>query len=194
MNQALIHNRLTTYQIVEAFGENIETIYREKYLEIIDELMPVYDHRDRIFNGPYSDEVKNLAISFTETLLTDRQKMLFKSIEHMRKVKKMRRFYGIGGRRSKEVGMAILPLEEARQIPFESIHQFEKIKRNRGGFVALCPFHVERTASFTVKANRYKCFGCGKYGDTIQFIMDLNGMTFVDAVKFLGKLNWKGGL
>jgi hypothetical protein len=191
---SIVHDKLTIMQIADAFGEMVNRIYTEKNKEFMDELMPVYDARDRVNNSPLSDELKTLAHLLNEGLLTDRQKMLFKSLEHMGKVRKMARFYGIGGRRSKEAKVVVMPLEEIKQIPLDQIHDFERIRRNRGGFVATCPFHADRSPSFSVKNNKYKCFSCGKGGTNIDFIMELNGMTFIDAVKWLQKLNYRGGL
>ena len=59
-------------------------------------------------------------------------------------------------------------------------------KRGRN-FIGLCPFHNEKTPSFTVSPDRniYKCFGCGKAGNAITFLTDFNGLTFVEAVETL---------
>lgn len=70
-----------------------------------------------------------------------------------------------------------------------------KVKLTRKGreFTGLCPFHNEKTPSFTVNEAKgfYHCFGCGAHGDIIKFEMDANGLTFIDAVE---KLAHKVGL
>ena len=55
---------------------------------------------------------------------------------------------------------------------------------------ALCPFHGEKTASFTVSPEKqqYYCFGCGKGGGVIQFVMDIEHLEFPDAVEFLAEM------
>lgn len=55
-------------------------------------------------------------------------------------------------------------------------------------FEACCPFHEERTASFTVNPQKgfYHCFGCGAHGDVIRFLRELTGATFVEACEQLG--------
>ena len=55
--------------------------------------------------------------------------------------------------------------------------------------LGLCPFHSERSPSFTVSPAKgiYKCFGCGKGGNSVQFIMDHESLSFVDAIKYLAK-------
>lgn len=54
--------------------------------------------------------------------------------------------------------------------------------------IGLCPFHAERTASFVVNPERqcFKCFGCGASGDSIDFIMKLKGISYRDALGYLG--------
>ena len=62
---------------------------------------------------------------------------------------------------------------------------------NRGGRLwGLCPFHGEKTASFTVNPEKglYYCFGCGKGGGVIQFIMDIERLDFPEAVAFLADM------
>ncbi|MFC6351250.1 DNA primase [Stenotrophomonas sp. CW117] len=55
-------------------------------------------------------------------------------------------------------------------------------------FEACCPFHSERTPSFTVNPNKgfYHCFGCGAHGDVIRFVQEMTGVTFVEACEQLG--------
>ena len=53
--------------------------------------------------------------------------------------------------------------------------------------VGLCPFHAEKTPSFYVFPDgHYHCFGCHAHGDTISFIQKLHGLTFPEALKYLG--------
>ncbi len=64
-----------------------------------------------------------------------------------------------------------------------------KVKLTRKGreYTGLCPFHNEKTPSFTVNEAKgfYHCFGCGAHGDIIKFEMDANGLSFIDAVEKL---------
>lgn len=65
----------------------------------------------------------------------------------------------------------------------------EGIELKRGK--ALCPFHAENTPSFMVNRDRhtFHCFGCGERGDVIYFIMKLKGISFKDALVYLGIKN-----
>lgn len=70
-----------------------------------------------------------------------------------------------------------------------------KVKLTKRGreYTGLCPFHNEKTPSFTVNESKgfYHCFGCGAHGDIIKFEMDANGLPFIEAVK---KLADKAGM
>src|SRR3954466_852003 len=67
------------------------------------------------------------------------------------------------------------------------IGQFVKLKRRGTNYIGNCPFHNEKTPSFTVSPSKeiYKCFGCGKSGNTISFIMEHEKYSYVDALKWL---------
>jgi len=62
-----------------------------------------------------------------------------------------------------------------------------QLKRGGANWSGLCPFHAEKSPSFTVSPSKqfYHCFGCGANGDAIRFLVEHDGMTFVDAVKDL---------
>lgn len=51
----------------------------------------------------------------------------------------------------------------------------------------LCPLHEEKSPSFKIypESERFPCFGCGKYGNVINLVMEKEGLTFVEAVKFI---------
>ncbi len=62
---------------------------------------------------------------------------------------------------------------------------------NRNEFIALCPFHGERSPSFSVTKTKqfYHCFGCGSHGDAIKFVMEYSGLSFVEAVFKVAELS-----
>ncbi|MBL4772253.1 MAG: DNA primase [Alcanivoracaceae bacterium] len=63
------------------------------------------------------------------------------------------------------------------------------LKKAGKDYQALCPFHTENTPSFTVSQNKqfYHCFGCGKHGSAIGFMMEFEGMDFVDCIETLAQ-------
>jgi DNA primase len=61
------------------------------------------------------------------------------------------------------------------------------LNRRGSRYVGLCPFHDDKTPSFYVFDDRhFKCFGCGEYGDAIDFVEKLHGCDFNEALKILG--------
>jgi len=69
------------------------------------------------------------------------------------------------------------------------VQDFVNLKRRGVNMLGLCPFHNEKTPSFTVSPgkNIYKCFGCGKGGDPVSFIMEHESFSYPEALKYLAK-------
>ena len=69
------------------------------------------------------------------------------------------------------------------------ISGYVNLKRTGKSYTGLCPFHKEKTPSFSVDPGRqlYHCFGCGEGGDVISFIMKVENLDFVEAAEFLAK-------
>lgn len=67
------------------------------------------------------------------------------------------------------------------------IKDFVNLKKNSLNWVGLCPFHSEKSPSFNVnqRTQRYKCFGCGKSGDSIDFLREHENKSFAEAVKYI---------
>ena len=73
------------------------------------------------------------------------------------------------------------------------VGEYVRLKRfgATGRYVGLCPFHQEKTPSFSVNQTRqfYKCFGCGVGGDAIKFVQEIEGLSFWETVKMLAEHN-----
>lgn len=67
------------------------------------------------------------------------------------------------------------------------VGNFVRLRKRGGNYLGLCPFHNEKTPSFTVSPTKeiYKCFGCGKSGNSISFIMEHEKYSYVEALKWL---------
>lgn len=88
----------------------------------------------------------------------------------------------------------IIPEELINQIRervniLDVVSDFVPLKKVGGNYKGLCPFHSEKTASFTVNEEKqiFHCFGCGAGGNAITFLMKASGMSFPDAVEELAK-------
>ena len=77
----------------------------------------------------------------------------------------------------------------ARNPIEDVVGQYVTLKRSGGNLFGLCPFHGEKTASFSVAPDKgiYYCFGCHKGGGAINFMMELEGLSYPDAVRALAK-------
>ena len=75
----------------------------------------------------------------------------------------------------------------ARADVVEIVGRHVQLKKAGANFLGLCPFHAEKSPSFTVSPAKqfYHCFGCGQHGNAIGFLMEHAGMGFIDAVKDL---------
>ncbi|WIV10708.1 DNA primase [Proteiniborus sp. MB09-C3] len=80
----------------------------------------------------------------------------------------------------------IREIRESNDI-VDVISEYVTLKRTGSNFVGLCPFHNEKTPSFSVSPSKqmYHCFGCGEGGDAISFIMKYANLDFVEALKLL---------
>jgi DNA primase len=98
-----------------------------------------------------------------------------------------------GGGTGHTYGMAIPQtfIQElvARADVVEIVGRYVPLKKAGANFMGLCPFHGEKSPSFSVSPTKqfYHCFGCGKNGNAISFLMDHAGMTFIEAVKDLAQ-------
>jgi DNA primase len=79
----------------------------------------------------------------------------------------------------------ILDLAQVEEV----VGDFVTLKRAGATYKACCPFHNEKTPSFVVSPSKgiYKCFGCGKSGTAVGFVMEHESMTYVEALRYLAK-------
>lgn len=81
-------------------------------------------------------------------------------------------------------------INKVREVPIEEIvRPYTTLKKQGASLMGLCPFHQERTGSFSVTPgkNLYHCFSCGRGGDGIAFIMEKENLSFMDAVEFIAR-------
>ena len=71
----------------------------------------------------------------------------------------------------------------------EVVSDFVTLKKKGVNYQACCPFHNEKTPSFVVSPSKglYKCFGCGKGGNAISFVMEHEGLSYVEALKWVAR-------
>jgi DNA primase len=71
----------------------------------------------------------------------------------------------------------------------EVLGDFLNLKRRGTNLLANCPFHDEKTPSFTISPTKgiYKCFGCGKSGNSVTFLMEHENIGYIEAIRHLAK-------
>ena len=71
----------------------------------------------------------------------------------------------------------------------EVVGEFVVLKKRGSNYTGLCPFHNEKTPSFSVNVAKgiYKCFGCGAGGDSLKFVIEHEKLSFPDAIRYLAK-------
>ena len=69
------------------------------------------------------------------------------------------------------------------------ISRYTSLKRMGGRYIACCPFHIEKTPSFSIDVQKqlYYCFGCHKGGNAITFLRDIENIDSIDAIKMLAE-------
>src|SRR5258708_30516410 len=69
------------------------------------------------------------------------------------------------------------------------VDRYVKLKKAGANFSACCPFHNEKTPSFTVSPSKqfYHCFGCGAHGNAIGFLMEYSGLAYPEAIRALAE-------
>lgn len=79
-------------------------------------------------------------------------------------------------------------IKEAANI-VEIVGEFVDLKKKGANLIACCPFHVERSPSFSVNPARgiFKCFGCEKKGDSVAFLMEHKNLSYPDALEYIAK-------
>lgn len=170
----IVCDRLTDYQIAEAFGTTLSLIYKDKMQEINDDLSEAELHFMKIAIPQiprWQQEFAQLAVGdFVRQRLTAR--------DHINKIRRM--YKKIKNSPESEP----LDVQKAKSIPIENLYEFRK----KGNNVS-CPFHGEdRHASASLKYNRLVCFTCGLRLDAIAFVQKINNMKFKEAVEYLNKL------
>ncbi len=176
--------RLTDKELLEAFPIDEETL-REK----IDERQKEYDDLATEIKKRYSqipEKDHDIYEVFIEKL------WIPKLIEVERHLFRLKRQLAIlcgprdGHPRRWENIQELIALAKTRSI-YELARDKLELRPSGKNFVALCPFHNEKTPScyFYTETNTFYCFGCGEKGDVITFIMRLYGIGFTDAVKML---------
>ena len=88
--------------------------------------------------------------------------------------------------------ISLRTIEDVRSLPIDAVlTPYITLQKNGANYKACCPFHNEKTPSFNINTAKgfFKCFGCGKSGDGLAFVMEHKGLTFIEAIETIANAN-----
>ena len=172
---------LSPWAIVDAFPSECEVILPKELRRVKGILQEYLDCIENVREDYIDDFERYFWVEVVKIFMPCDEKRLYYQLLEIKKMAKIRK-------NIKDV--VGLDLAGAKNRPIEGLYNFQNKKCAGRNIVTLCPFHNEKTGSFYIytQRNRFHCFGCGMNGDAIDFIMKLNGLCFVDAVKYLLKM------
>lgn len=163
-------------EIIPAKIKEAKQAIRVKEGQVRSKLKRIYALNADSFSEWFGEEVIR---QFEMPELAELEKRLFrlKSFEYLLNPKKKNSYLEFQNK-----------LEIARSYPIETLARSKlELKHSSRNFVALCPFHNEKTPSFYLypETNRFYCFGCQEKGDILSLTMHLYGIDFKQAVEML---------
>lgn len=165
---------LTMGEILEAFPNECQEFIPKRVKKLHKELQPYFDFLIKVKSSSESDEFKTFWCKVCKEIYMPKGKT-----EEFAKFKIMQRMMCKTTR-----GLSNADIQRAKDVSIWDLFSPEKRKKN----VCCCPFHDDSTASFSVRGNRFLCFGCGAKGDSIDFYMKTNKVPFYQAVRELAGL------
>lgn len=179
--------RFTDKELLEIFPEAKEIVpekirehksaIRDKEKEIEAQLKRIYSLKTDSFSEWFGEEVVN-QFEMPDLIALEKNLFRLKRLEYLLNPKKEK----VSRFEFQE------KIEIARNYPIEEIARGKlDLRRSGKNFIALCPFHNEKTPSFYIypETNRFYCFGCNEKGDIISLTMALCGVDFKNAVSML---------
>lgn len=164
---------LSTREWVEIFPEAKGTLHdlRNEWIQEVDRLTNISKRLDR--TGTIEDHLSALVL--VEPRIEEAKK-------HIRRLSA---YIAVVFPEESKSPITQEDIEYAREVP---LHRILSIGERT--YKIVCPFHIEKTPSFTIyrKDNKWHCFGCGAHGDSIHLIQKLNDLSFVAAVQYLKTL------
>ena len=161
------------HAILEAFPEEAKELVPKALKALRRELKPYYDRREMILGINDDDEFRDFLMLLERNIYMPAKKKM----DHLAQTKLLGRLMCKTTR-----GITDDYIAEAKQKKIADMHTFRAMKPMKRGFSAICPFHTEDSASFYVRDNKFRCFGCGVYGDAIDFYSKINNLQFYQAV------------
>lgn len=180
--------KLSVLDIIDAFKEDalpvIKQEIRKNKLEIrkIEKLYKPYYYKAALMEDDFSRIYWTLILDHLKPKAPYEHLKRLETVLFLLTAPKTR-----GGKGITAYNDMALAIERAKNRNMLDLYAWEKLRKNYTRYTACCPFHTERTPSFTIytKNNSWYCFSCHQGGNPIDFIMLLKGCDFKEAVKTL---------
>ena len=185
--RSTLMGRISVYDIVDAFPEECGELLSRELRRVKKELKPFLDHIAEIqedYIDDFEREMVALMVKLEYERYLEKEFGLYDHLLKIQKVYKIRKKRKVEGKPEKQT----LDVERAKYFPIQDIYSFETKHTTRKNIYALCPFHSEKNGSFVIYTNNnnFHCFGCGVNGDSIDFVMKMYDLNFINAVQYLG--------
>ena len=170
---------LTNKEVLEAFPDEAEELVPFHIKRLTRELKEYYRELRDVKNTGYVDPfIQVFKLRELEIMRKPKDK-----ITHLQRLEAMKL---IMTGKTPTVKDKDIDLDKAKKVSIVTLYTFKKAKQFGSRFTASCPFHIDKTPSFTIYPdNHFHCFSCLKHGSSIDFIMELHSISFIGAVKYL---------
>ena len=187
-----ITKRVRDYTFPWYSDQQLVSIFQQECIEIISTKISDWEERcenvKKEIRGVLNEaeKISKKDIWFVEILVA---KLLLPHLyEYQRHIWRLNRLLKTSEDKGEFIESFKEKIERARASPiYEVARDKLEIRQSGKNFVALCPYHDEKTPScyFYIGTNTFYCFGCNEKGDVIKLKMDLHGFKFKEAVEFL---------
>lgn len=170
---------LTIDEIKEAFPNEIKEIVPRLIDQLEDEIKDCQEK----YNIRFNKALNYFPIDYAKKLAEE--EMPKNKIKHLNNLKLL-----INKDNNNKNHISENHIINAKNVDIRKLYDWIKPRAYNDKFMACCPFHEDNTPSFMINTikNTFKCFSCGKYGDSISFIIETKKINFIESVKFLNKV------
>ena len=174
----MMSGRLSLQQIKDAFPDECKNVLPQEIKNIKRALKPYRDHIKWIENTNHDLETENFLVGAVRVLYQPyKQESLLKFNESLLRLLKNKQNPNI---------LSDDQINMARNTPIASLYEFKGVRAAYNTFIAICPFHEQKTGSFKVyPTNTFYCFSCCQGGDSIEFVKKIYTLNFKEAVKYI---------
>lgn len=170
-------DKLTNYQILEAFPDEIKEIVPREISRLEKDLTQLKEDIKDINSLEVDQYIKDFYIS--SAIMFSHKKDQINRLQELKKLVNMNKIKDFKSPNLISQDRIL----KAKSFPIKDMYSFDKISQYGNKMKASCPFHEDKTPSFYIyPSNSFHCFSCGIGGSSVDFYMKINKVTFKQAV------------